>query len=352
MVAQLTTEVRSGKELSQKPEWRRVSVDFTVHSFIAAQDLNKWPKLLRPVVHWFLSSCRKVRADIEEARAIYTPVVEVRMAKKREAIANGEKPPMYNDMIDWLDELSKGCPFDAAMAQMMIAQAMIHGTADLTTQTLFDICERPQLVEDLRAEILSVIGKEGLTQASLSKLHLMDSVVKESQRLKPLFLGRSFFPAVYSFLCIAPSYLMTDILPVTMKRYAQQSITLSDGVVIPKDSMVVVSMQNMWDESRYPNPHEFQSDRFLKQRQVPGQEAAAQLSSATVDHMGFGFGRHGCPGRFYAAALIKLTLCHIVSKYDLRLVGGSPAVLTQGVNLMANYEAEIEVRRRQEEIVL
>lgn len=137
-----------------------------------------------------------------------------------------------------------------------------------------------------------------------------------------------------------------------MKRYAEQSIVLSDETVIPKGSLVVVSMQNMWNESKYPSPHEFQSDRFLKRRQTPGQENAAELTSATVDHMGFGFGRHACPGRFYAAALIKLTLCHILIKYDMRLVGGRPAVETYGMNMTANHAAKIEVRRRQQEITL
>lgn len=135
-----------------------------------------------------------------------------------------------------------------------------------------------------------------------------------------------------------------------MKRYAEESITLSDGVVIPKGTQVVVHMQNMWDESNYPNPLEFQSRRFLERRKIPGQETAAQLASATTDHMGFGFGRHGCPGRNYASAMIKLLLCHILLKYDLRLVGGKPDIVRVGVLLMANHGAQIEVRRRQEEL--
>jgi cytochrome P450 len=135
-----------------------------------------------------------------------------------------------------------------------------------------------------------------------------------------------------------------------MKRYAEESITLSDGVVIPKGKQIVVHMQNMWDESHYPNPLEFQSHRFLERRSIPGQEATAQLASATTDHMGFGFGRHGCPGRNYAAAMIKLLLCHILLKYDMRLVGGRPDVVKAGVLLIANYGAEVEVKRRQEEL--
>lgn len=137
-----------------------------------------------------------------------------------------------------------------------------------------------------------------------------------------------------------------------MKRYAEEPITLSDGVVIPKGANIVVHAQNMWDEAYYSSPLEFQSHRFLERRKIPGQETAAQLASATTTHMGFGFGRHGCPGRSYAAAMMKILLCHILLKYDLRLVGGRPAIARAGVLLMANHSAQIEVRRRLEELDL
>ncbi|OAA38538.1 Cytochrome P450 [Metarhizium rileyi] len=327
MTAQLTAEVRSGRELSLNPQWRQLSVDFTVHTFMAASEVNNWPRFLRRVIHWFLPSSRLVRDDIREARALFAPVIDARMAKKQEAIANGREPPEHHDMMYWMDARSRGGPFDAVMAQLMIAQAMIHGIADLTTQTLFHICERPSLLKELREEMKSLVTKTGLNQDSLSHMHLLDSVVKESLRVKPLFL-------------------------VNMKRYAEESITLSDGTVIPKGSLLVVAMQDMWDESKYPNARQFQSDRFLKRRQVPGQESSAELSSSTSDHMGFGFGRHACPGRFYASALIKLLLCHMLLKYDMRLVGESPPIEIHGVNTTANHRAEIEVRRRQEDIIV
>lgn len=137
-----------------------------------------------------------------------------------------------------------------------------------------------------------------------------------------------------------------------MKRYAEQPITLSDGVVIPKGVQIVVHSQNMWDEAHYPNPLEFQSHRFFERRKIAGQEVASQLHTATTNHMGFGFGRHGCPGRSYASAMMKIMLCHILLKYDLKLKGGRPDIAKIGVLLMANHGAEIEVRRRQEELNL
>ncbi|OQD73658.1 hypothetical protein PENDEC_c014G01357 [Penicillium decumbens] len=327
MISQLTAEVRSGPDLAQSPAWRRLSVSFTVHTFMAAADLDGWPRFLRPIVHWFLPSWKRLRADIEEARQIYDAATEARLNEKEEAISNGKTPPVYDDMMYWMEQRAGGVPFDACLAQLLIAQAMIHGTADLTTQAIFDIVERPELIQELREEILSVIGEQGLSVASLSNLHLMDSTIKESQRLKPLFL-------------------------VTMKRYAEERIALSDGVVIPKGVQIVVHAQNMWDEAHYSNPFEFQSHRFLERRKIEGQEAAAQLATATTNHMGFGFGRHGCPGRSYAAAMMKILLCHILLKYDLKLTGGRPEVAKAGVLLMANHGAVIEVRRRQGELNL
>lgn len=192
MVAEMTAEVRSGKSLAQRQEWHRLSVDFTTHTFKAAAILNKWPRLLRPYVHWFLPCFKQVREDIKEARQIYEKEMSPRKAKEDAAAKRGETPPVYEDMIYWLDEHSKGAPFDAVMAQLMMAQAMIHGTADLITQSVFNIITRPELLEELRAEMISVLGSNGVTTDSLSQLHFLDSVVKETLRVKPLFLGKKF----------------------------------------------------------------------------------------------------------------------------------------------------------------
>jgi hypothetical protein len=356
MVAQLTSKVQSGEVLSETPEWHRVCIEFPIQIYIAAMDLDKWPKLLHHVIHWLLPSWKKLRADIATARAIYTPVAEARRAAKHEAVANGQEAPVYSDLIEWFEQGAKGRPFDAPMAQLVTAQAMISVSADVITQLIFDICERPQLAQELRAEVLSVIDKEGLTRASLSNLHLMDSVAKESLRMKLLFSGMLLFYLRLSSAFLAQDKvslsMMTDLLQAGVRRVAEQPITLSDGVVIPKGSLVAIAMENMWDESKYSNPLEFQSNRYLQRRQLPGQEVAAKLTSVTVDHMGFGFGRHSCPGRFYVSSLIKVVLCHILLKYDMRLVGERPAILMHGLNTAANPTAAIEVRRRQEEIIL
>ena len=44
-----------------------------------------------------------------------------------------------------------------------------------------------------------------------------------------------------------------------------------------------------------------------------------QFVSVTKENMAFGFGRHACPGRFFAANEIKLILARLLLGYDMRL---------------------------------
>jgi cytochrome P450 len=139
-----------------------------------------------------------------------------------------------------------------------------------------------------------------------------------------------------------------------MARKAECNVKLSDGVVIPKGDIILVSCSKMWDPTIYPDPETFDPYRFLKLREGSmDKESVAQFVSPSPQHMGFGFGKHACPGRFFAAAELKVILCHVIMKYDFRLAQGcTPRILRSGMRLSADPSARIAVRRRQEEITL
>ena len=138
---------------------------------------------------------------------------------------------------------------------------------------------------------------------------------------------------------------------VSMRREATKPITLPDGTLLPKGATIMVSSHQMWDSSVYPDAHEFDGYRFLKMREQGGQENTAQLVSTTPSHFGFGHGRLACPGRFFAANELKIALCHVLLKYELKpLEGSQPKVVQHGINLMADLSAKIAIRRRKEEI--
>lgn len=139
-----------------------------------------------------------------------------------------------------------------------------------------------------------------------------------------------------------------------MQRLVEKTIKLSDGTTIPKNTLLYVSSERMWDESIYPNPDQFDPYRFLRLRQTPGHEASAQLITPTPEHLGFGLGRHACPGRFFAANEMKVALCHILLKYDIKMAKEweDPPPLRREVVLLADPRAEMVIRRREAEICL
>lgn len=138
-----------------------------------------------------------------------------------------------------------------------------------------------------------------------------------------------------------------------MGRIAEETVQLQDGTTIPKGTSIMVSSHSMWDENEYSEPHRFDGYRFLKLRQRPGHENDYQLVSAAPNHMGFGYGKHVCPGRFFAANEVKIALCHMLLKYDFKLVEGDlTQVVSLGFNLFTKPTGKIAIRRRKEEIPL
>ncbi|GFF65597.1 aldehyde reductase 1 [Aspergillus lentulus] len=267
MVAQLLSKVFLGDKICRNPDWLRITVDYTVNTFLAAEDLRLWPRLIRPNMANFLPSCRKIRRELKEATKIITPV-------------------------------------------------------------LLGLCAHAEVIQPLREKIVTVIQEEGWKKPALYKLKLMDSVLKESQRMKPVNI-------------------------TSMRRLALKDIKLSDGTLIPKGSSLLVSSHKMWDPDVYPNPETFDPYRFMRLRETPGHETSAQLVSPSPEHLGFGYGKHACPGRFYAANEVKIALCHILLKYDFKLPDGyTPTVRTRGISVSADPSAKLVIRRRQDEIAL
>ncbi|KAL4863119.1 hypothetical protein BDV12DRAFT_189894 [Aspergillus spectabilis] len=328
-IAQISSRVFQGPPLCRSPDWLRITVNHTVTFFEAAESLKVWPGPLRPLAAKFLPLCRKLRAEAAEARSIIAPVLEERRAKRSQhAQTKDEAGEEEEHMIEWAEETANGAIYDPALLQMKVSLASIHTTSDLVSQTIFNLSSRPELVDDLRKEVISVIGQYGWVKPALYQLKLMDSVLKETQRLKPISIG-------------------------TMVRTTTSSVTFNDGLTVPPNTRTLVSCHNMWSDSVHKDASQFDGYRFLKLRQLPGQENWTQLVSTSNNHLGFGHGMHACPGRFFAATTAKVLLAHVVLKYDLKLLDDQkPDIIEHGAAQYANVWCGIGVRRRREEIDL
>nr|A0A1E1FFN3.1 RecName: Full=Cytochrome P450 monooxygenase prhN; AltName: Full=Paraherquonin biosynthesis cluster protein N [Penicillium brasilianum]BAV69315.1 PrhN [Penicillium brasilianum] len=317
-----TSPIFVGPELSSSKAWEELTYRYVGNFPVVACSLRLWPKFSQRFVNMILPSCTSLRKDVNQARQMVNEVLQKRAASQAARISQGLEPEKFSDGLQWWQELS-GPPCDPACLQLALIFSAVHSTVDLLSQTILNLAERPELVDELRQEIIAVRESQPWGKAAFYKLGLMDSVLKETQRLKPVSI-------------------------------ATEDVTFSDGLVIPKGSLVMMSCHNMREDSvTYPNPLEFDGHRFRKMRESPTNGAMAHLVSSSQHHMGFGIGTHSCPGRFFIAAGLKLTLSQILLNYDLRLSDPSENVTqNQGLFLMPNFKAKVEVRRREPEIEL
>ncbi|KAK1660193.1 cytochrome P450 [Colletotrichum godetiae] len=320
IVSRMSSRIFVGKRLGHNEKWLKTIVGYVELSVHAMQNLRFWPKFLRSIVVYLLPGPTKLRAYIKDAE---TQVFAEIKHRQQEA----ESVEEYNDAIAWFEEMAKGQKYNPAVSQLILAGVAIHTTADLVTQTLYDILEHPELIQPLREEVIQAIGEGGWKKTSLYNMKLMDSVLKESQRLKPNQI-------------------------VGMARRATADVQLSDGTTISRGSATVVSAERMWDDKVYENPNAFDGYRFYRER-GGANDAISQFVSTSVNHMGFGHGMHSCPGRFFAGNEAKVLLAHMLLKYDMKLVEGEkPKFAEFGFTRESDSEVKISVRRRKEEIDL
>lgn len=199
-VARLSSRVFLGDRLCRNEHWLRMTKSYTVTAFQAAQSLRVYPRYLRKLVHWFQPECRQLRAQLDEAREIIALVIEERHQARKTAAEAGQSIPEYNDAIDWADQeagLKGSSRYDPAVFQLILSVAAIHTTTDLTSQVILDLAQHPEFIQPLREEISSVLSAEGWKKTALYNLKLLDSCIKESQRMKPI--NASKLPAQASF---------------------------------------------------------------------------------------------------------------------------------------------------------
>lgn len=123
-------------------------------------------------------------------------------------------------------------------------------------------------------------------------------------------------------------------------------MSLSDGTCLPVGTRLAVSAAGNRNPAVYDRPDEWDGYRYYRMRQAGDREDMAQLACATVEHAGFGVGKHSCPGRFYAADVMKIVLCHLLMKYDWKMAEGSPETVVMGWTEMVHPDAKILLRRR------
>ncbi|RDW61949.1 hypothetical protein BP6252_11382 [Coleophoma cylindrospora] len=266
MIARLSSLAFLGPKFCRNQKWLSVSVNYTLDVFNAARVLNLWPPLLRPVAVRFLPETRKLRAHLRNARSVIEPELAARAQKREEDVRAGFRIEEHHDALEWFSESSEtmGKPLDITLAQMSLSIAAIHITSQLLINVMYDMAAYPEYVDALRAELSRVLEEDGGWKSTTpAKLKLMDSVIKESQRMSPSSM-------------------------ITMHRFVERHTKLSDGTRLPQGAWVTVAATVQKDPQFWSEPDTYDGFRFYNLRQQPGNENRYQSTTTGPEQIGFG----------------------------------------------------------------
>ncbi|EOD47369.1 putative cytochrome p450 protein [Neofusicoccum parvum UCRNP2] len=310
IISRASNRMLGGKALSRNDEWTATSINFTADTWLASQRLKRYPAFLQPLAQYWIPEMAQVRRHGAVARRVIAPLVEERLA--------AGKAPL--DLLQMLWDGARGkdkTPEFMAYTALAISFAAIRTSSSVPTHLVYDLCARPEYIEPLRAEIEQMLAEEGgrFTKAGLNRLVKLDSFMKESQRFNPL-----------SFL--------------TFGRLVHNDLALHDGVTIPAGTMVGIPAYAIsQDPQLYPSPATFDGFRFVDR-------GSAQFVTTNAANLSWGYGKHACSGRFFAAGEIKMIVAHFLRHYDFRLAGadakGRPANIAFELQNMADPTVQVE----------
>lgn len=190
VVARVSSRVFLGAKLCRNRRWLDIAKTFTVDSFTLSFLLRTVPAMVRPFAYLVLPQSARLRRSVRDAHDLIMPEVERRKAVVDAARAAGEKPPKVADTLGWMYDIAKGEDLDFVSGQLSLTMAAIHTTTETTCRALLDLCKYPEIAQQLRDEIIEVVGREGWAKTTLYKLKLMDSFLKESQRVMPIAVSK------------------------------------------------------------------------------------------------------------------------------------------------------------------
>jgi len=208
---------------------------------------------------------------------------------------------------------------------------MLFAAIDTTTLTythvIYDLISHPksEYVEPIMQQIHEVLAKHGgqWSAQALGELRLLDSFVKESQRLHPIVMVmgvRKVMPAEgYTF---SPSPVDPGSKPIHLHQGTQ---------------LYYPAWGVHTDPDIYPDPESFQGFRFA-QDEVPS-------SQPNDKFMSFGCGRHACPGRYLALTVVKLMVIEFLTNYDWKVID-RPEDSIFALNLIPNRSKKVYLARK------
>ncbi|KAH0586946.1 hypothetical protein H2248_005777 [Termitomyces sp. 'cryptogamus'] len=266
IVAQTFNRILVGPDLCRDTAYNAVSIQFASNVMFTSLIINLFPRFLHPLVGRI---CSKFGSNLPKAISLTRSLVEKRRALMRSRDLTEEE--MNTDFLWWFLATATGeqaTTESLATRILVVNAATIHTSSMALTQALTNLALHPEWAVRLRMEASSAFSRHGWSRNMLKELHDTDSFIKESMRLNGL--GSMGFP-----------------------RKAMQTLSLSDGTVIPAGSLVSPALSAHSDPEYYPNPDAFDPTRFMEGTCKDKVDTGGMVRTSS-HFLPFGHGEHTC----------------------------------------------------------
>ena len=305
--------------------------------------LRAIPRFLHPVAVRFLPYWYRIHQNLRTAKRLICPIVD----EWNNHGVNGYELDQKSDftLLKWMFEAAtldiEKDSKKLAHRELIMSLGAIHTTTMATAHFFYDLCAHPEYWIPLRAEIDQCIPNGELDKQSLLKMRMVESFMKESQRLNP--------PSLCETKSLGYSILLSNMLIMAFNRIIKQPLTLSDGTILPQNTHIAVaSAPILIDPAIVSEPSKFDPLRSYRKRQESGEANKHLWAMTDKDNLHFGHGRYSCPGRFFAANEIKIIIARLLTVYDFKYPEGKgrPRNFTADENIYPDPKARLLVRKR------
>ncbi|KAI0870675.1 cytochrome P450 [Hypoxylon argillaceum] len=355
IIAGVANAAFCGPPLCRNPAYLKWLGHHATCLFIGSALINCVPSPIKPLVGLTVAGVTHIA--FRKAAKECWPIVQERL--KNTALL--KENPDYNwvppsDGLQWIIEECYAKKDPKQLDTLGVCHRLIflndismYSTAITAQNVILDLASSDPAfgyIEILRQECEAVLKEAGgsWTRQAVMKLKLVDSTIRESMRLRPVFsLGSP----------------RTVIDP--------QGVNVSQGgdkLYLPLGTRVALPVEPIHhDESiykdatsfhpfRFANPDVIQSifDNLAFESDSPvtggnhGQKAGVTLDDC---FLGFGYGRSACPGRFFVMNEVKMFVAEMILNYDLEYLREGRSNLTPVIWLNVPLrDGKIRVRRR------
>ncbi|KAI0814828.1 cytochrome P450 [Irpex lacteus] len=327
LIARASSRVFVGAQLCRDRDYLHLAVNFARDVSKARRFVGMFPPFLKPLAAKFVTD---IDPFVHRGLKFLGPTIQERRANLEQLGSDDTDRPV--DVLQWLIEaaVARKQSSEKIMERVLLMNfASIFTTSTSLTHALLHLAAQPEYIQVLRDEVESIVGAEGWSKGSLNKMRKVDSFLRESQR-----------------------YNGTNLVSLT--RMIMKDYKFSDGTYVPAGTLVVAPVASTHrDAENYENSDIFDPLRFvnLREEDASGNGGVKyQYVATSTEYLGFGHGRHACPGRFFASSELKTILAYLVLNYDMKLEkeGVRPSNWYNAFVVVPSPTAKVLFRKRSE----